>query len=468
MRYVAPYGQPDADAPYYNGDVTLGRQGSIPPAEAFENHQRELVNYVLKTGLTPSDTDEFQLMKSARAQRVVYVADSGAANTLSVAMDPVLDGYTLGQPFQVRILHDNTGPASFDAGPGRHPIKRSTGTDLAAADLKAGMVAKLVWDGINFQLVNSGLGLGPILGGPGGTTTYFNIKLPYVADISGAANSIVAPFSPAITSLTAGDLILVLIANRTTSTTQIFVNGLASAAVKGPGGNDLFGGSLLAGQIAVLVWTGTYWMALNSIARIHETIYSTYGTYSYTVPVGCYEVEVELWGAGASGYNSPIGPTGQTPGGTDGPGGASGGYSRKRFAVVPGTVYSLTVGRGGLAVATNADNPGGTTSFDVVMSATGGVQYTVAPFHRGGVGVGGDENIRGGVGHVDTVNTGIQGYNGAYGVGAAAPRGGGTAGPYASGHWPGGAGGGGDFYGPAGSLPSGAGADGGIKIRWWA
>ena len=39
--------------------------GSIPPAASIENPQREIVNMITSSGLTPTDADLFQLAKSA-------------------------------------------------------------------------------------------------------------------------------------------------------------------------------------------------------------------------------------------------------------------------------------------------------------------------------------------------------------------------------------------------------------------
>ena len=53
MKYVQPYGISDADAPYINGDPSIARQGSIPPAAAFEHPMREIVAVIQKNGLAP-------------------------------------------------------------------------------------------------------------------------------------------------------------------------------------------------------------------------------------------------------------------------------------------------------------------------------------------------------------------------------------------------------------------------------
>lgn len=43
MKYNQPFGIPDPNASYVNGDPSIGREGSIPPAESIEYPQREIV-----------------------------------------------------------------------------------------------------------------------------------------------------------------------------------------------------------------------------------------------------------------------------------------------------------------------------------------------------------------------------------------------------------------------------------------
>ncbi len=67
MKYHAPFGQPDPDASYQNGNPGAGIEGSIPPAEAIEQAQREIVAVIEAAGLTPSDGDLEQLKKALAA-----------------------------------------------------------------------------------------------------------------------------------------------------------------------------------------------------------------------------------------------------------------------------------------------------------------------------------------------------------------------------------------------------------------
>src|SRR5262245_13708518 len=257
MKYVQPYGITDPDAPYINGDPSIGRQGSIPPAAAFEHPMREIVNVISKNLLTPTDTDLSQMLKATRSQRANFAEDTGSVNTLSVAFDPPLGSYSLGLPLRVRVHDTCTGPSTIDAGAGRVPIRRTDGLALAAGDLAAGGIAGLVWDGAAFQLINFfGRGGG---GGGGGDTIInnYNVNLPYTVDSSTTPNVVTAVFSPAITTLVAGTTFLVKIANTNTADTVINVNAFTNKPVRANGAGKLLPGDLTAGDIKMFIFDGT-------------------------------------------------------------------------------------------------------------------------------------------------------------------------------------------------------------------
>src|SRR5262245_28986026 len=193
MKYVQPYGIADPDAPYINGDPSIGRQGSIPPAAAFEHPMREIMGVINKNLLAASSSDLLQMVKANRSQRVNYAEDTGTVNTLSVAFDPPMASYTVGLPIRVRVKSANTGACTIDAGAGRVNIRRPNGSSLVLGDLSAGGIVDLVYDGTLFQMINF-LGAG---GGGGGTGTgtgtggggdvinnYYNVNIPYTNDVS--------------------------------------------------------------------------------------------------------------------------------------------------------------------------------------------------------------------------------------------------------------------------------------------
>src|SRR5262252_3365391 len=129
MKFVPPYGRESEgdNAHYINGNPVEGRQGSIPPADAFEHPLREIVATISKGMITPDATDLMQMLKSIRSQRMNYVQDSGSVNHLSFAFDPALTSYSLGFPIRVKVAADNTGPSSINAGAGLAAIKTMAG-----------------------------------------------------------------------------------------------------------------------------------------------------------------------------------------------------------------------------------------------------------------------------------------------------------------------------------------------------
>ena len=64
MKYKQPYGVSDPNAAYINGNPSTGTMGSIPPAASIENPQREIVNFINDSGLTPTDADLHQLWRN--------------------------------------------------------------------------------------------------------------------------------------------------------------------------------------------------------------------------------------------------------------------------------------------------------------------------------------------------------------------------------------------------------------------
>jgi hypothetical protein len=267
MKYQAPYGVTDTNAPYVNGDPSRGIQGSIPPAAAFEYPMREIVGVISKSMISPSDTDLLQMAESIRSQRMNYCNDTGQANTLSVAFDPPLAIYTLGLLVRVRVAVTNNGPCTIDAGAGRVAIKRPNGAALQPNDMPAGGMADLVYDGSAFQLMSG-------LGGIGGATTINYATLPYCVDTSNTPNLIVAPFSPALTAQQAGTAFLVRVSNTNTGPTTITVNALTNKQVRANvDSNQLLPGDVAAGSVVLFVFDGTnYYIDPNPLIPANVTL----------------------------------------------------------------------------------------------------------------------------------------------------------------------------------------------------
>jgi hypothetical protein len=230
-------------------------QGSIPPAASIEYPQREIVNLINSSKIIPADNDLFQLAEGTRSQAMNFAADTGAVNALVVAFSPAITSYTLGLPLRVRVLHDNLVDVThtsmtLDAGAGAAPIRKMDGSSPGNAEIRAGSIIEVCWDGTAWQLVNFGGA------GGGGTINYVNVNIPYVVDV-GTVNNIVGPFSPAITVMNAGFVCLVKVANSVTDVTTLTVNALPPKPVKAPDGSDLLPGDIVHGDVVEFNYDGT-------------------------------------------------------------------------------------------------------------------------------------------------------------------------------------------------------------------
>jgi hypothetical protein len=255
MEYQAPFGVTDPNAGYVNGNPQTGVQGSIPPAASIEFPQREIVNLISSSNLVPDDADLFQLAKGTRSQAMNFADDTGPVNAMIVSFTPAITSYTRGLPLRIRVLHDNLVDAThtsmtLDAGAGAAPVRKMDGSSPANAEIRAGAVIEVTWDGTAWQLTNFGGA------GGGGTTNFININIPYVVD-TGTVNNIVGPFSPAITVLNNGAVLLVKVANSVTDVTTLKVNALPAKPVKAPDGTDLLPGDIVAGDVVEFVYDGT-------------------------------------------------------------------------------------------------------------------------------------------------------------------------------------------------------------------
>jgi hypothetical protein len=263
VKYVPPYGITDPNASYINGDPSIGRQGSIPPAAAFENPMRELVSVISNSNITPDDTDLTQLAKGVRSQWMNYVEDSGATNAILGSLAPALQTYTVGLPIRVKVLHTNTtAGVTADFGAGPRNVKKMSGADPGVGALPSGGIVELTYDGTQWQLTNFG---GADAGG-GGNAEIYTVNIPYVVDTSATANHIIAPFSPALTGLIPGTVLLVKIAHTVTGPTDIVVNALASKPIVASDGLPLLPGDFVTGDILYLKYDGTNFFAETDIA----------------------------------------------------------------------------------------------------------------------------------------------------------------------------------------------------------
>jgi hypothetical protein len=152
MKYNQPYGISDPNAPYINGNPSTGTMGSIPPAASIEYPQRELVNFIGASALTPANTDLYQLAKAVQSGRVNYGLDGGEPNKIYVTPTLPVSAYTVGLHLVIKVSYGNTSAVSINvSGLGYVPLIHTDLTPLIAYELRAGQLILVAYDGANFQ-----------------------------------------------------------------------------------------------------------------------------------------------------------------------------------------------------------------------------------------------------------------------------------------------------------------------------
>jgi len=84
-----------------------------------------------------------------------YAADTGAADAYAIALTPALTAHVPGMPIMFKAVHANTGASTIAInGMATVPIKNTAGSDLSANAIKAGSLVMVIYDTINYQVMN--------------------------------------------------------------------------------------------------------------------------------------------------------------------------------------------------------------------------------------------------------------------------------------------------------------------------
>jgi hypothetical protein len=164
MKYQQPYGVSDPNAAYINGNPSTGTMGSIPPAASIEYPQREIVNFITASGLSPTDADLVQLAKAVQNGFVNFGADQGTPNQIAVTLHPPITAYTIGLRLFIKMAYANTTQVVVNVNAiGGVPLVHADLSQLIGAELKVGQMIECIFDGANFQMMSGGSGGGIIL-----------------------------------------------------------------------------------------------------------------------------------------------------------------------------------------------------------------------------------------------------------------------------------------------------------------
>jgi hypothetical protein len=114
-------------------------------ALAYDGTNFQLLNQSNSTVISDIQNDAYN-----------YTASTTAANTYTATLSPAPTSYTAGMRVPVKFTNANTGAATINLNSlGAKSIVKPDGTALSSSgEIAAGMIALLIYDGTNFQLLN--------------------------------------------------------------------------------------------------------------------------------------------------------------------------------------------------------------------------------------------------------------------------------------------------------------------------
>lgn len=383
MKYNKPFDATDLDAPYVNGNPAIGVKGSIPPAEAFEYPQREIMHVIEAAGMTGTNTDLFQLLKAIKffGGNVKQGVDAGTKNAIVVDLDLAPTSYDKLFCLVQKMATSNDAAMTFNANSlGVKPLKDATGANLSSGALVGNGVFLAMYDGTQMRVV-------------GGTTSYTSIS-----GLTASGGEAIDVDTSAVVSVNFDKPAY----SATIVDTDIFLRKLSGGAHKKFNFSDL---KLALPKSLIAIQT-----------------FTSNGTYTPTTGARAALAFVTGAGGGSAGGNNGSGAAGAGAGAT----------AIKLLNLVGFSPAAVTVGAGGsLGTGAGHGTQGGQSSLGTLAIAGGGSPptdpgggFTNQLAGDGGVATAGDILLKGGEGQTVTIN----GYGVCGGQGGASFWGGGGAG----------------------------------------
>jgi hypothetical protein len=273
MKYNAPYGVSDPNAPYINGNPSTGTMGSIPPAASIEYPQREIVNIIEATALAaPDNADLHQLAKAIQSQKLWSVDDAGTANQYNVTLAQHPGAYYRYMLIVAYTTAPNTGPSNLNVNAmGAKPVVRADGSELVPGDIGANTLNAFMYDGAKFRIVWGAKSAGATGWLTQNLTFYVNYATGSDAN-DGAAAVLAAGHGPFKTLQKAADVIGTFNLNGYNVTVNVADSpNYASVRLPASAGNGSINWIGNAGNPANVVITGTNTIAV-SVGGVNNTM----------------------------------------------------------------------------------------------------------------------------------------------------------------------------------------------------
>lgn len=262
---------PNVDGFFTGGNPSLSIPATRVDADWLNAFQEEICNVIEAASITLDKTEQDQLLQALyhiiQQGASSYAASTTAANTYTAILTPAPATYVEGMKVLIKFTNHNTGAATINLNSlGAKNIKRLDGSALQANDIADGMIALLVYDGTNFQLIGINVANFVTL------AQYQNDSLCY-ATTSSSPNTYVASLSTAPASYTAGLRASIKFTNANTNTAPtINLNSLGAKTITRNDGSALLIGDIAAGMIADLRYDGTNFQLLNPFMDIYNAL----------------------------------------------------------------------------------------------------------------------------------------------------------------------------------------------------
>ncbi len=253
---------------FTDGNAATGLEATVVPAEFLNTLMLELMNAVTGAGLTLSK-DTFDQLHTAiatvtQAGAGNYASDAGAVNAYAVTYTPTVTAPSDGMVRAFKVKTTNTGASTFtlDGQATAYPIVGLAGTALQGGELVATGIAVLRFNSTLKSWVLYHCGLAPTQVAPATASNHAANAAQVQASAfttltdTGAANSYVTTFSPALAAPVAGAPFWMKVKTANTGASTLNATGTAYPLLGGAHA-ALGGGELVAGGWALIVWNAT-------------------------------------------------------------------------------------------------------------------------------------------------------------------------------------------------------------------
>lgn len=351
------------------------------------------------------------LIDAIQKGTMAYAVDTGTVNAYIINTTPKItspvDGLTV--TFRVSNSNNGTSTVAFN-GLAPAPLNTLQNTSLSGGEMPGGTLATIQWSSssASWSLITNS---GPL---PVATATRTIHAVPalqvqtnylnYAAD-SGTANAyVIAPAAIIPTpagSFTNGQPFTFKATNANTGASTLKVGNMAIANIVSPSGSVLQGGEITANGLCTVfynsslsAWTLTsspgsvpvapalqsgHAVNLGQLQARTPNLQRFTSSGTWTCPAGVTTAYLSGCAAGAGGGGGGGSVGSGASAGAGGGGGAGASAVKQPVTVVPGTVYTITIGSGGVGGnggaigATGSDGTdGGNTSFGALLTLTGG------------------------------------------------------------------------------------------------